>query len=45
MFDRECFVGETLRLESADCDSFFVRGVKENGEESFRARFWKEVSQ
>ena len=45
MFDRECFVGETLRLESADCDSFFVRGVKENGEESFRARFWKEDSQ
>ena len=45
MFDRECFAGETLRLESTDCGSFFVRGVKENGEESFRARFWKEDSQ
>lgn len=41
-FDRECFAGETLRLETAEDDSFFVRGVKENGEESFRARFWKE---
>lgn len=44
MFDRECFAGETLRLESASGDGFFVRGVKENEEESFRARFWKEVS-
>lgn len=44
MFDRECFAGETLRLETAQQDSFFVRGVKENGEDSFTARFWKEAS-
>ena len=42
VFDRECFAGETLTLETARADGFFVRGVKENGEESFRARFWKE---
>lgn len=42
VFDRECFAGETLTLETAQTDSFFVRGLKENGEESFRARFWKE---
>lgn len=41
-FDRECFAGETLTLETAQADGFFVRGRKENGEESFRARFWKE---
>ena len=33
---------ETLTLESAQAEGFFVRGRKENGEESFRARFWKE---
>ncbi len=44
MFDRECFAGETLRLETARQDSFFVRGIKENGEESFTVRFWKEDS-
>ena len=44
-FDRECFAGETLTLETAQADGFFVCGRKENGEESFRARFWKEVSQ
>lgn len=42
VFDRECFAGETLTLETAQADGFFVRGVKENGEESFRARFGKE---
>ena len=42
VFDRECFAGETLTLESAQAEGFFVRGRKENGEESFRARFWKE---
>lgn len=38
VFDRECFAGETLRLETGG--DFFVRGVKESGEESFRARFF-----
>ena len=42
VFDRECFAGETLTLETAQADGFFVRGRKENGEESFRTRFWKE---
>ena len=45
VFDRECFAGETLTLETAQADGCFVRGVKENGEESFRARFWKENMQ
>ena len=45
VFDRECFAGETLTLETAQADGFFVRGLKENGEESFRARFWKENMQ
>lgn len=45
MFDRECFAGETLRLETAQQNGFFVRGMKENGEESFTARFWKEDTQ
>ncbi len=39
-FDRECFAGETLRLETAE--GFFVRGVKESGEVSFRLRLWRE---
>ena len=39
IYDRECFEGERLHLH--ECDGF-VRGVKDNGEESFRARFWKE---
>lgn len=40
MFDRECFVGQTLRLESApQGDGCFVCGIKEDGEESFRACF------
>lgn len=42
LFERECFAGEALHLETAEKDSFYVRGVKENGEESFRARLWKE---
>lgn len=42
-FDRECFAGETLRLETAETNSFFVRGVKESGEESFRVRFWRDT--
>lgn len=39
-FDRECFVGETLTLETAQGEDFFVRGVKSGGDESFRARFF-----
>lgn len=39
-FDRECFAGETLCLETAP--GFFVRGVKESGEVSFRLRLWRE---
>lgn len=38
-FDRECFLGETLTLEAGLGDGFFVRGVKGDGLESFRARF------
>lgn len=41
-FDRECFAGETLLLETAQAESFYVCGKKSSGEESFRARFWKE---
>lgn len=38
-FDRECFAGEVLRLQA--CGTF-VRGVKQDGCESFRCRFRKE---
>ncbi len=38
-FDRECFAGEVLRLQTA---GGFVRGVKADGAESFRCRFRKE---
>lgn len=38
-FDRECFAGEVLRLQT--CGGF-VRGVKADGAESFRCRFRKE---
>lgn len=38
-FDRECFAGETLRLQTGG-DA--VRGVKADGSESFRCRFRKE---
>ena len=38
IYDRECFVGETLRLYAGGgC----VRGVKSDGSESFRMRFFK----
>ena len=33
-FDRECFAGETLHLQAAP--DFFVQGVKDSGEVSFR---------
>lgn len=36
-FDRECLCGEVLTLEAADG---FVRGVKEDGDVSFHARFY-----
>lgn len=43
IFDRECFAGETLTLQTAEGDGTFVRGVKANGDESFRARFWRNL--
>ena len=43
IFDRECFAGETLTLRTAEGDGTFVCGVKESGEESFRARFWRNL--
>lgn len=36
IYDRECFVGERITLEAADG---YVRGVKPDGTESFRAHF------
>ena len=39
-FDKECFAGETLRLETAP--GGFVRGVKESGELSFHLRLRRE---
>ena len=43
IFDRECFAGETLTLQTAEGDGTFVRGVKSSGDESFRARFWRNL--
>ena len=40
IYNRECFAGERLFLQCADG---FVRGVREDGAESFRARFWRNV--
>ena len=37
-FDRECFPGEKISLF---CKDGYVKGVKESGEECFRARFWR----
>ena len=39
IYARECFEGEVLSLETGETDGFYVRGVKENGEESFRLCF------
>ncbi len=36
IFDRECFPGENISLF---CKDGYVRGVKENGDECFRAKF------
>ncbi len=42
-FERECFLGERLSLHlGASEEAYFVLISKENGEESFRARFGKE---
>ena len=38
IFDRECFPGETIRLFRKDG---YVRGCKENGDECFRAHYWR----
>jgi len=38
IFDRECFPGEEIRLFQKDG---YVRGLKENGDECFRARYWR----
>ena len=40
IYNRECFAGERLFLQCADG---FVLGVREDGAESFRARFWRNV--
>lgn len=40
IYNRECFAGERLFLQCADGH---VVGVKEDGAESFRARFWRNV--
>lgn len=42
IYERECFRGETLLLETGCTDGFYVRGMKEKGEESFRLCFRKE---
>ena len=39
LFDRECFVGETLTMES---DGTYVRGIRSDGLDAFRCRFFKE---
>lgn len=39
LFDRECFAGETLTLES---NGTYVRGVRADGLDAFRCRFYKE---
>lgn len=38
IFDRECFPGEEIRLFQKDG---YVRGLKENGDECFRAHYWR----
>lgn len=42
VYDHECFLRELLSLETASAHgSYFVRGVKGAGEESFRMRFYQ----
>ena len=38
IYDRECFVGENISLLAKDG---YVKGIKESGEECFRAKFWR----
>lgn len=38
IFDRECFPGEKIHLLQKDG---YVRGIKESGDECFRAHFWR----
>ena len=40
IYDRECFVGEKIALLAKDG---YVQGVKESGEECFRAKFWRDL--
>ena len=40
IYDRECFVGEKIALLAKDG---YVQGIKESGEECFRAKFWRNV--
>ena len=40
IYDRECFVGENIRLLAKDG---YVQGVKESGEECFRVKFWRDL--
>ncbi len=40
IYDRECFVGENIALLTKDG---YVQGIKESGEECFRAKFWRNV--
>ncbi len=43
-FERECFLGERLSLRFGETEAaYFVLISKENGDESFRARFGKEL--
>lgn len=45
-FERECFMGEALSLKGIQTEEgYFVQICKENGEESFRACFRKELDQ
>lgn len=44
IYDRECFAGETIVLQTArDGDYFHVRGLKADGSECFRLRTWRET--
>lgn len=40
IYDRECFAGEDIRLLAKDG---YVLGIKESGEECFRAHFWRSL--
>ena len=40
IYDRECFLGEHIALLTKDG---YVQGIKESGEECFRAKFWRDL--